>query len=145
MWQKVGHPRSRELQFSKAKSWQSGHCTTEKRFHCNIKKNKADRITSITSKTFPPADPKERKIRIRKMVTDIFEALIPGFLGKIMFVNQMKNKGQQVPVAEAKMDSVVNATAISRAFAENNNLGQISVTDSFCLATRVRVDNNWIS
>jgi hypothetical protein len=101
-------------------------------------------ITGITSKTVPPKDPEERKVWIGKIVQDILKAVIPGFQGKIIFINQMKSKGQQIPMVEVKIDSVKNAADIRKAFAEKKkekaDLGRIFIANSVSLATRVRVD-----
>ena len=109
-------------------------------------KAKEDRlvITGITSKTVPPNNPEERKVWIGKIVQDILEAVIPGFQGKIIFINQMKSKGQQIPMVEVKIDSVKNAADIRKAFAEKKkekaDLGRVFIANSVSLATRVRVD-----
>jgi hypothetical protein len=109
-------------------------------------KTKEDRIiiTGITSKTVPPVDPEGRKNWIRGIVTDIFESVIPGFTGKILYVNQMKMKNQQLPMVEVKLDSAGSAGSIRKAFAEKkkagNDLGRTFISNSVNLATRVRVD-----
>jgi hypothetical protein len=109
-------------------------------------KLKEDRvvITGITSKAVPPTDPEQRKTWIKKIASDIFESLIPGFDGKIHYVNQAKNKGTHIPLIEVKLDSVDNATKIRKAFAEkkklNVDLGRIFVSNCVGLSTRVRVD-----
>ncbi len=110
-------------------------------------KAKEDRIiiTGITSKVIAPTDPEERKKWIRKIVQDIFENLIPSFGGKIMFVNQMRNKGYHIPLVEVKLDSPANAGMIRKAFAEKKkdpaaDLGRIFIANCVNLATRVRVD-----
>jgi hypothetical protein len=109
-------------------------------------KAKEDRlvITGITSKSAPPQSPDERKVWIGKIVQDILEAIIPGFQGKIIFINQMKSKGHQVPMVEVKLDSVKSAADIRKAFAEKKkdkaDLGRIFIANSVTLATRVRVD-----
>jgi hypothetical protein len=109
-------------------------------------KAKEDRliITGITSKTVPPKNPEERKVWMGKIVSDILEAVIPNFQGKIVFVNQMKSKGQQIPMVEVKLDSVKNASDVRKAYAEKKkekvDLGRIFIANSVTLATRVRVN-----
>jgi hypothetical protein len=109
-------------------------------------KAKEDRlvISGITSKSAPPQNPEERKVWIGKIVQDILEAIIPGFQGKIIFINQMKSKGQQVLMVEVKLDSIKGAADIRKAFAEKKkdkaDLGRIFIANSVSLATRVRVD-----
>jgi hypothetical protein len=111
-----------------------------------LNKTKEDRIiiTGITTKTVPPVDPEGRKNWIRGIVTDIFESVIPGFTGKILYVNQMKMKNQQLPMVEVKLDSAISAGSIRKAFAEKkkagNDLGRTFISNSVNLATRVRVD-----
>ena len=109
-------------------------------------KAKEDRliITGLTSKTPPPTEPEAKKTWLRKIVTDIFELLVPGFQGKIVFLNQMKNKGQHIPMVEVKLDSVLHAATIRKTFAEKKkegkDLGRIFVANCVNPATRVRVD-----
>ncbi len=101
-------------------------------------------ITGITSKSVPPSDPEQRKVWVKKIASDIFESLIPGFDGQIHFVNQAKIRGTHIPLIEVKLDSIENAGKLRKAFAEkkksNVDLGRIFVANSVGLSTRVRVD-----
>jgi hypothetical protein len=112
----------------------------------NTNRQKEDRvvITGITSSVYPPTDPVEKKAWIRKIVTDIFNTLIPNFGGEILFVNQGKNNGKLIPLVEVKLNSTENASKIRKAFADKKkqgvDLGRIFVSNSVNLATRVRVD-----
>jgi len=110
-------------------------------------KSKEDRIiiTGITSRTAAPTDPESRKVWIKDIVAKIFETILPGFAGKIFYVNQMNSKGLHLPMVEVKLDSVGSASAIRKAFAEKkkaegSDLGRLFVSNSVNLATRVRVD-----
>jgi hypothetical protein len=115
-------------------------------FDWTANKAKEDRviITGITSRSAPPTNPEERRIWMGKIVQDIFDTLIPGFTGKVIFINQMKNKGSQIPMVEVKLENVKAAHDIRTAFADKKknkaDLGRIFIANSVTLATRVRVD-----
>jgi hypothetical protein len=97
-----------------------------------VNKAKEDRviITGITSRSAPPTNPEERRIWMGKIVQDIFETLIPGFTGKVIFINQMKNKGSQIPMVEVKLENVKAAHDIRTAFAEKKRTRLISAESS---------------
>jgi len=109
-------------------------------------KLKEDRviITGITSKTFPPAEPEQRKVWIKEIAMNIFKTLIPDFKGEIHFVNQAKNNGLYIPMIEVKLDSVESSANVRKAFAEKRkmkaDLGKIFIANSVGLTTRIRVD-----
>ncbi len=113
----------------------------------NLNKAKEDQviITGITSRTIQPADAEGRKIWIKDIVTKIFNEIVQDFPGKIHYVNQMRNNGQQIPMVEVKLDSAINANIIRKAFAEKRkaegtDVGRLFIANSVNLATRVRVD-----
>jgi len=109
-------------------------------------KLKEDRliITGITSKTYPPTDPEQRKVWIKEIAMNIFKTLIPDFKGVIHFVNQAKNNGLHIPMIEVKLESVESSVAIRKAFAEKKkekvDLGRIFIANCVGLTTRIRVD-----
>jgi hypothetical protein len=109
-------------------------------------KIKEDRliITGITSKTYPPTDPEQRKVWIKEIAMNIFKTLIPDFKGVIHFVNQAKNNGLHIPMIEVKLESVESSVSIRRAFAEKKKekveLGRIFIANCVGLTTRIRVD-----
>jgi hypothetical protein len=113
----------------------------------NIKKEDRIILTGLKSKDPPPTDARKRDEFLRAMATKIFDTLIPNFQGKITFVNQGKGKTHLVPMMEIKMDSVTNAEAIRKTFAEKRakkllpkELDSLFVTNSVNLATRIRID-----
>ena len=101
-------------------------------------------ITGITSSVYPPPDPAQRKIWLRKIVEDVIKSVAPDFTGQIVFVNQGKSNGKMIPLVEVKLDTVENANIIRKAFAEKKksgaDLGRLFIANSVNLATRVRVD-----
>jgi hypothetical protein len=101
-------------------------------------------ITGITSSVYPPPDPAQRKIWLRKIVDDVIKSVAPDFTGQIVFVNQGKSNGKMIPLVEVKLDTVENANIIRKAFAEKKksgaDLGRLFIANSVNLATRVRVD-----
>ncbi len=109
-------------------------------------KNKEDRvvITGMTSTVAPPVDPEERRTWLRTTVEAIFKKISGDFKGKILFVNQGRNNGKMIPMAEVRLDSVASAIAIRKAFADKKkageDFGRLFLANCVGLATRVRVD-----
>jgi hypothetical protein len=101
-------------------------------------------ITGITSNVYPPTDLIQKKLWLRNIVEDVIKSVAPDCTGKIVFVNQGKNNGKIIPLVEVKMDSILTANQIRKAFAEKkksgSDMGRIFIANSVNLATRVRVD-----
>ena len=111
-------------------------------------KLKEDRIvmTGLTTSIPPPADREKKKAWLRTVVIDTIKKFKPDYDGKIGFINQGKNNGRDIPMVEAKMESVEVATAIRKSFAEKRkegdgkSMGRLYVANSVSLSTRVRID-----
>jgi hypothetical protein len=110
-------------------------------------KAKEDRIviTGLTSATAPPRDWTPRKEWLRKLVVDTLKKVYPEFNGNLGFINQGKNNGRDIPMVEAKCESVAVAAAIRKSFAEKRKadpkvFGRLYIANSVSLSTRVRVD-----
>jgi len=111
-------------------------------------KLKEDRIimTGLTSKSPAPADRHKRNEWMRTLVVDTIKRFKPDFDGRIVFINQGKNNGKEIPMVEAKLASVEAATAVRKSFAEKRKendgkaLGKLYIANSVSLSTRVRVD-----
>jgi hypothetical protein len=110
-------------------------------------KAKEDRvvITGLTSTTPPPSDWSQRKVWLRKVVIDVLKKVYPQFSGNLGFINQGKNNGRDIPMVEAKCESVEVALAIRKSFAEKRKadvktFGRLYIANSVSLSTRVRVD-----
>jgi hypothetical protein len=112
-------------------------------------RSKEDRVvmTGLRSKSPIPADNRARIEWLKKLAMDIFKVLIPGFPGKIFYLNQGKQADKLLPMIELKMDNVENAFAIRKAFALKRKdkslpaeLDSLFVTNCVNLATRVRID-----
>jgi hypothetical protein len=111
-------------------------------------KTKEDRviITGLSSKKPQPKDWEGRKKWIRKIVMEALKWIKPDFKGKIGFINQGKNNGRDIPMAEVKLGSVEEATSIRKAFAEKRkegdgkSVGRLYVSNSVSLSTRVSID-----
>ena len=110
---------------------------------------KEDRVvmTGLKSNTTMPVDNRSRVDWLKTLAMKIFVELIPGFPGKIIYLNQGKAMDKFLPMVEIKMDSVVNAVAVRRAFAAKRKdkslpaeLDTLFVTNCVNLATRVRID-----
>jgi hypothetical protein len=77
---------------------------------------------------------------------DTIKRIQPDFSGSIVFVNQGKNNGRDIPMVEAKLSSIEAATALRKAFAERRKegdgkiFGRLYVANSVSLSTRVRID-----
>ena len=110
-------------------------------------KAKEDRIvmTGLTSSTPPPREWGPRKEWLRLLVVDTLKKILPDFNGKLGFINQGKNNGRDIPMAEVKFETVEVATKIRKAFAEQRKkdpkiFGRLYIANSVSLSTRVRVD-----
>jgi hypothetical protein len=112
-------------------------------------RSKEDRVvmTGLKSKTPIPADNRARIEWLKNLAIDIFKKLIPGFPGKIFYLNQGKNADKLLPMIELRMDKVENAFAIWKAFALKRKdkslpaeLDSLFVTNCVNLATRVHID-----
>jgi hypothetical protein len=112
-------------------------------------RSKEDRVvmTGLKSNSVMPVDNRARIEWLKKIAMNIFEDLIPGFPGKILYLNQGKSMDRYLPMIEVKIDSVTNAIAIRRAFAAKRKdkslkpeLETLFVTNCVNLATRVRID-----
>jgi hypothetical protein len=112
-------------------------------------RSKEDRVvmTGLKSKTPIPADNRARIEWLKNLAMDIFKKLIPGFPGKIFYLNQGKNADKLLPMIELKMDKVENAFAIRKAFALKRKdkslpaeLDSLFVSNCVNLATRIRID-----
>jgi hypothetical protein len=111
-------------------------------------KLKEDRIvmTGLSATTPAPIEKEKKNAWLRAVVTESIRKFKPDFDGKIGFINQGKNNGRDIPMIEAKMESIVAATAIRKAFAEKRkegdgkSMGRLYVANSVSLSTRVRID-----
>jgi hypothetical protein len=88
-------------------------------------KTKEDRviITGLSSKKPQPKDWEGRKKWIHKIIMEALKWIKPDFKGEIGFINQGKNNGRDIPMAEVKLVSVEEATSIRKAFAEKRKEG----------------------
>lgn len=112
-------------------------------------RNKEDRVVlnGLKSKTLMPVETRPRIEWLKGIAMDIFKDLVPDFPGKIFYLNQGQQMEVFLPMIEVKLDSVENAMAVRRAFAEkrkNKSLKpefeSLFVTNCVNLATRVRID-----
>jgi hypothetical protein len=79
------------------------------------------------------------------VVIDVLKKVYPQFSGNLGFINQGKNNGRDIPMVEAKCESVEVALAIRKSFAEKRKadvktFGRLYIANSVSLSTRVRVD-----
>jgi hypothetical protein len=112
-------------------------------------KAKEDRlvINGLSSATPLPTDQRLRIEALKVIAADIFEKLIPGFEGKIVYLSQGKQQNQPLPMIEVKLDKKEHAIAIRKTFAEkkkkkslSSNLDSLFIANSVNLATRIRID-----
>ncbi len=104
-------------------------------------------INGLTSATPLPSDPRLRIEALKVIVGKIFQELIDGFEGRIVYLSQGKQQGAPLPMVEAKLDKPEFAIAIRKAFADKKKknllrpeLSQLFLSNSVNLATRVRID-----
>ena len=107
-----------------SENWKTGlKCRMRRREEIDFTANKAkeDRvvINGLKSRSPLPADTRARIDALIKLATEIFNAIIPGFKGKIVYLTQGKNNtDQHIPMVEVKLDSVEAAQDIRKSFAQ---------------------------
>jgi hypothetical protein len=101
----------------------------------------------LTSPIPPPADPRQRIEYLKGIVAGVFKKIVPGFQGKIVYLNQGKQQQLAQQMIEVKMDKPEHAIAMRKAFAERRKkkelgaeLDSLFMTNCVNLATRIRVD-----
>jgi hypothetical protein len=111
-------------------------------------KSREDRVvvTGITCKEPLPTENRQRIEKLKGLVAEVFEAIKPGFTGKILYASQGRNN-DTLPVLEVKLDRVEHAVAIRKAFAEKRKkeklsgcLERIFISNSINVGTRVRIE-----
>jgi hypothetical protein len=114
----------------------------------NANKSREDRVvvTGITCKDPLPKENRQKIEKLKSLVAEIFEAIKPGFEGKILYASQGRND-QTFPVVEVKLDKIEYAVAIRKAFADKRKKGKMSgclervfLTNSINIGTRVRIE-----
>ena len=115
----------------------------------NTNKAKEDRLVmnGLKSSTPIPDEPRLRIDALKALAAKIFDQLIPGFDGKIVYLSPGKQQGQPIPMVEIKMDKPEQAIALRKAYAEkkknkslSSQLETLFVSNSVSLATRIRID-----
>ena len=111
-------------------------------------KSREDRVvvTGITCKEPLPTENRQRIEKLKKLVAEVFEAIKPGFTGKILYASQGRNN-DTLPVLEVKLDKIEHAVEIRKAFAETRKKGKMSgclerifISNSINVGTRVRIE-----
>jgi hypothetical protein len=110
---------------------------------------KEDRIVinGLSSPTPLPTDPRQRIEALKGIVAGVFEKIIPGFTGRIVYLSQGKQPLLAQQLIEVKLDKAENAIAVRKAFADRRkkkelaaDLDSIFLSNCVNLATRIRVD-----
>jgi hypothetical protein len=103
-------------------------------------------VTGITTKDPLPVDNRQRIEKLKTLAAEVFEAIKPGFQGKILYASQGRNN-DTLPMVEVKLDKVEHAVAIRKAFAEKRKgekltgcLERIFISNSINIGTRVRIE-----
>ena len=104
-------------------------------------------VTGITCKTPLPRDNRLRIEKLKELAGEVFEAIKPGFKGKILYASQGRNNDHMLPMVEVKLDKVEFAAEIRKAFAERRKkekltglLEKIFISNSINVGTRVRIE-----
>jgi len=104
-------------------------------------------VTGITCKTPLPRENRQRIEKLKELAKEVFEAIKPGFLGKILYASQGRNNDQMMPMIEVKIDKVEYAVEIRKAFAVKRKaekltgcLEKIFISNSINVGTRVRIE-----
>jgi hypothetical protein len=149
--QRVGHlERKAGLQDKKNIGNDLVFARIREEINSNGNKAKEDRvvINGLKSKTPMPTETRARIDHLRKVAGEIFETLIPGFKGEIVYLTQGKNAASQhIPMIEVKMNSAENAHEVRKAFADMrkkkllpDDMKDLFIANSVNLATRIRID-----
>ena len=110
---------------------------------------KEDRIiiNGLTSSTPLPTETRQRIEALKVLVAGVFDRIVPGFPGKIVYLSQGKQPILAQQMIEVKMDKPEHAIAMRKAFAERRKrkdlgaeLESLFLTNCVNLATRIRVD-----
>jgi hypothetical protein len=103
-------------------------------------------VTGIICKDPLPIDNRQKIEKLKELVAEVFEAIKPGFAGKILYASQGRNN-ETLPMLEVKLDKVEHAVSIRKAFAERRKgerltgcLERIFVSNSINVGTRVRIE-----
>jgi hypothetical protein len=111
-------------------------------------KSREDRVvvTGITFKDLLPMEFRQRIEKLKELAAEIFQAIKPGFKGRILYASQGRNE-QSLPMVEVKLNKVEHAVAIRKAFAEkrkkggmNGCLEKVFLSNSINVGTRVRIE-----
>jgi hypothetical protein len=104
-------------------------------------------VTGITTKDPLPVDNRQRIEKLKTLAAEVFEAIKPGFQGKILYASQGRNNDHVLPMVEVKLEKVELAVAIRKAFAEKRKgakmtgcLERIFISNSINIGTRVRIE-----
>jgi hypothetical protein len=104
-------------------------------------------ITGITCKTPLPRENRPKIEKLKELAYEVFEAIKPGFKGKILYASQGRNNDHMLPMVEVKIDKAEYATEIRKAFAEKRKkekmtgcLEKIFIANSINVGTRVRIE-----
>ena len=149
--QRVGHlERKAGLQDKKNIGNDLVFARIREEINSNGNKAKEDRvvINGLKSKTPMPTETRARIDHLRKIAGEIFETLIPGFKGEIVYLTQGKNAASQhIPMIEVKMNSAENAHEVRKAFADKrkkkllpDDMKDLFIANSVNLATRIQID-----
>jgi len=103
-------------------------------------------VTGITCKDPLPRDNRLRIEKLKTLAAEVFEAIKPGFKGKILYASQ--GRGDiTMPMLEVKLDKVEFAEEIRKAFAAKRKSGNLSgilerifISNSINVGTRVRIE-----
>ena len=110
----------------------------------NARKEDRVIITGLSSKDPVPVAFEDRKAWMAKIVGSLLERLDPELVGNVLFINQRKNNGRDIPMAEVRFKSNEWAKKARMLFVSKmksgEDMGKIHMANSVCLATRVRVD-----
>jgi hypothetical protein len=110
----------------------------------NSKKEDRLIITGLTSTLPQPNSFDEKKKWLTEIVTNLLNRLDPEFANNILFINQGKNHGKEIPMVEVRLKSKELAKKARMSFVtklkQGEDFGRVHMANSVCLATRVRVD-----
>ena len=110
----------------------------------NAKREDRVIVTGLTSTSPPPVNFIERKKWFDTLVKALIERVAPGSPEGVLFINQGKANGRDIPMAEIRFRNREMAFEIRKTFVARikagEDFGRVHIANSVTLGTRVRVD-----
>ena len=104
----------------------------------NNKKEDRIVITGLTSGTPVPDNYEEKKKWLRNIVDGLLNRIVPGTSEKIVFFNQGRSRGREIPMVEVRVDSRETAFKIRNTFVVKKKEGRILAESTLQIVSVLR-------